>query len=138
MRQTPAILDKSTVVRWVALLLLVSAYLQGGFDKASDFAAAVAEVRHFGLEPAMPLALATLLLELGASILVLTGRLRWLGAMALAIFTLAATFLANRFWSSPPAGRLMVENTFFEHLGLVGAFVLVAWADWHDRAIRSG
>jgi uncharacterized membrane protein YphA (DoxX/SURF4 family) len=117
-------------LRWIALLLLVSAYLQGGLDKAFDFAGAVGEMHHFGLEPAAPLALAVIALELGASLLILAGRLRWLGALALAAFTLAATFVANRFWSAPPADRFMLENGFFEHLGLVGGFLLVAW---HDR-----
>ena len=117
-------------LRWIALLLLVSAYLQGGLDKAFDFAGAVGEMHHFGLEPAAPLALAVIVLELGASLLILAGRLRWLGALALAAFTLAATLVANRFWSAPTADRFMLENGFFEHLGLVGGFLLVAW---HDR-----
>ena len=124
-------------LRWIALLLLVSAYLQGGFDKAFDFAAAVGEMHHFGLEPAAPLALAVIVLELGASLLILSGRLRWLGALALAAFTLAATFVANRFWSAPPADRFMLENGFFEHLGLVGGFLLVAWMDWREPARAS-
>jgi len=123
--------------RWVALLLLVSAYLQGGLDKALDFAGAVGEMHHFGLEPARTLALATIVLELGASALILAGRLRWLGAIALAAFTLAATLVANRFWSAPPAERFMLENGFFEHLGLVGGFLLVARSDWRARALAS-
>ena len=122
-------------LRWIALLLLVAAYLQGGIDKALDFAGAVGEMRHFGLAPAAPLALATILLELGASLMILTGRLRWLGASALAAFTLAANFIANRYWSAPAAGRFMLENGFFEHLGLVGGFLLVAWVDRNERKI---
>jgi uncharacterized membrane protein YphA (DoxX/SURF4 family) len=47
----------------------------------------------------------------------------------LAGFTLLATFLANRFWELAPASRAMAENQFFEHLGLVGGFLLVAWHD---------
>lgn len=124
-------------LRWIALLLLVSAYLQGGLDKAFDFAGAVGEMHHFGLEPAAPLALAVIVLELGASLLILAGRLRWLGALALAAFTLAATFVANRFWSAPPADRFMLENGFFEHLGLVGGFLLVAWLDRREAAAAS-
>jgi uncharacterized membrane protein YphA (DoxX/SURF4 family) len=51
----------------------------------------------------------------------------------LAAFTLVATFIANRFWEIPQPERFMVENAFFEHLGLVGAFVLVAWYDLRQR-----
>jgi uncharacterized membrane protein YphA (DoxX/SURF4 family) len=117
-------------VRWLGLLLLVSAYLQGGFDKLFDFAGAVGEMHHFGVEPASAAAFATILLELGASFMVLSGRLRWLGASLLAIFTLAASMLANRFWSVPAPDRFALESAFFEHLGLVGGFVYVACADW--------
>ncbi|WPB56289.1 DoxX family protein [Xylophilus sp. GOD-11R] len=117
----------------LALLLLCSAYLQGGWIKAVDFGAAVAEMAHFGLAPAAPLAAATIALELGASVMVITGLWRWLGALALAGFTLMATFLANRFWEASGAERFALENAFFEHLGLVGAFVLVAWHDLFKR-----
>jgi uncharacterized membrane protein YphA (DoxX/SURF4 family) len=122
-------------VRWLALLFLCAAYLQGGIDKLVDFDAAVAEMSHFGLSPAAPLAAAVIALELGCSLLVLTGRLRWLGALALAGFTLMATFVANRFWELPMPDRVMAANGFFEHIGLVGGFLLVAW---HDIRSRSG
>lgn len=119
----------SPPVRRAALWLLCGAYLQGGLVKAFDFAGAVAEMRHFGVTPAAPMAVAVIALELCASALVLSGRLRWLGALALAAFTLLATFLANRFWEMEGAQRFMAANAFFEHGGLVGAFVLVAWHD---------
>ena len=135
MATTQRHLETAGVVRWFGLLLLVSAYLQGGFDKAFDFAGAIGEMQHFGIEPAAPAAVATIALELGASLMVLTGRLRWLGAACLALFTLAASLVANRFWSAAAADRFALENAFFEHLGLVGAFAFVACVDW--RAAKS-
>lgn len=111
------------------LLLLCAAYLQGGLEKALDFPAAVAEMRHFGLQPAAPLALLTIAGEVGASLMVLLGVKRWMGALWLALFTFAANFVANRFWELEGMARAMAENGFFEHLGLVGAFLMVAWLD---------
>lgn len=116
-------------IRWLALLALCAAYLQGGLTKALDFPAAIAEMQHFGLAPAAPLAALVIVLELGASAMILTGFWRWVGALALAAFTLMASFLANAFWNVPMPGRIMVENAFFEHIGLAGGFVLVAWHD---------
>ena len=58
----------SGTVRWLALLALCAAYLQGGLDKAFDFAGAVAETQHFGLPFAAPLAALTIVVELGASL----------------------------------------------------------------------
>jgi uncharacterized membrane protein YphA (DoxX/SURF4 family) len=119
----------AAILRWVGLLLLVAAYLQGGINKAFDFTGAIAEMRHFGVESAVPAALATIVLELGACLMVLTGRFRWLGAAALAVFTLVASLLTYRFWSAPAIDRFALENAFFEHLGLVGSVLLVALAD---------
>ena len=117
------------VVRWLALLGLCAAYLQGGLTKAFDWPGALAEMQHFGLAPAPFFAAATIALEIGATLMILTGVLRWLGALALGGFTLMATFLANRFWEMAMPERFAATNSFFEHLGLVGAFVLVAWFD---------
>jgi uncharacterized membrane protein YphA (DoxX/SURF4 family) len=46
-------------------------------------------------------------LELGASVLILSGRMRWLGALALAGFTLLATLLALRFWELPAGSSVL-------------------------------
>lgn len=119
----------SPIVRFVGLLGLCAAYIQGGLVKLTDFGGAIGEMTHFGLTPAAPFAVAVIGLELGASVLILSGRLRWLGALALALFTLIATFLANRFWEMGPPDRFGAANAFFEHLGLVGGFLLVAHED---------
>ena len=119
----------SVKVRWLALLALCAAYLQGGLDKAFDFAGAIAETQHFGLPLPATLAGLTIVVELGGSVLVLSGLYRWAGAPVLAGFTLFSTFVANRFWEMPEPARFMAANAFFEHIGLVGAFVLVAWQD---------
>ena len=117
-------------IRWLAYLGLCAAYLQGGFNKLTDFNGAMAEMTHFGLAPASVMAVLVIILELGASAMILSGKLRWLGALALAAFTLMATFVALRFWELPMGQeRFMAANSFFEHLGLVGGFLLVAWLD---------
>lgn len=123
-------------VRWVALLFLCAAYLQGGFNKATDFSSAIAEMNHFGISPAGPMAVAVIVFEFGAALMILTGFYRWLGALGLAGFTLVATFVANRFWEMGPPERFMVANAFFEHWGLVGGFLLVAWHDLKARGDR--
>jgi uncharacterized membrane protein YphA (DoxX/SURF4 family) len=120
------------VLRWIAMLFLCSAYLQGGLTKAFNFNAALAEMKQFGLGPPAPLAVAVIALEIGASLLVMSGFFRWAGALMLGGFTLFATFLANRFWDAPLPRRYATENSFFEHLGLVGGFLLVAWYDLHE------
>lgn len=124
-------------VRFAALLALCAAYIQGPLTKLFDFQGAIGEMEHFGLHPATVFAVGVIVFELTASVMVLTGKLRWLGALALAVFTLLATFVALRFWEMP-AGmeRMMATNAFFEHLGLAGAFVFVAIIDLTQGAAK--
>ena len=124
----------SRTVRFIAYLGLCAAYLQGGLFKLTDFPGAIAEMNHFGLTPAPLFAVLVIALELGASAMILTGRLRWLGALGLAGFTLLATGIALRYWELPIGQeRFMAANAFFEHLGLVGGFLLVAWLDFQGN-----
>ena len=125
----------SPIVRWCALLLLCGPYLQGRFAKLLNFDGALEEMQHFGLTPPLPFAIATIVLEIAASVAILLGYYRWLAALALAGFTVVATLLANRFWAAVPAEQFAMTNSFFEHFGLVGALLLVAWYDLRAAAL---
>lgn len=112
---------------FIARLLLVGAYLLGGIVKLTDWSAAVAEQAHFGMSPPALWAALTIALELIGPLLILSGRLVWLGAGMLGVFTLLAAFTANAFWTMPIGqDRFMATNAFFEHLGLIGGFILAA------------
>jgi uncharacterized membrane protein YphA (DoxX/SURF4 family) len=121
------------LLRWLMLPAICAAYIQGGLVKVLDFNGAMAEMTHFGLQPAALFASLVIVLELGASALILTGFYRWLGALALAGFTLAATLMANRFWEMSPPERFTGMNGFFEHIGLAGALLLVALYDLKEH-----
>jgi uncharacterized membrane protein YphA (DoxX/SURF4 family) len=111
---------------FAARLALCGAYLLGGIVKLSDFPAAVAEQAHFGMPLPALFAALTIAVELLGPALILTDRLAWLGAGMLGVFTLLAAFVANTFWTIHGPERFAATNAFFEHLGLVGGFVLVA------------
>ncbi|KQY36612.1 DoxX family protein [Rhizobium sp. Root483D2] len=119
-------------VRWLGLMALCSIFILSGVTKLLDFSAAVAEMERYGLLPARPIAAVVILFQLSASVMVISGFLRWIGALSLSLFTVLATMIALRFWDMPPGPeRFMAMNIFFEHLGLAGAFLLVAWYDLH-------
>lgn len=120
-------------IRGLILAAICAAYIQGGLVKVLDFNGAMAEMAHFGLQPAALFASLVIVLELGASALILKGFYRWLGALALAGFTLAATLMANRFWEMSPPERFTGMNGFFEHIGLAGALLLVALYDLKEH-----
>ncbi|CBS89712.1 DoxX family protein [Azospirillum lipoferum] len=111
---------------FLARLALVGAYLLGGLMKLADWPGAVAEQAHFGLHPPELWAALTILVELVGPLLILLDRALWLGAGALGVFTVLAALIANDFWTMAGHDRFMATNAFFEHLGLVGGFALVA------------
>ena len=53
----------------------------------------------------------------------------WVQPLALAGFTGLAALLTDRFRAAQQAGRQRAANAFFEHWGLVGGMLLVAWHD---------
>jgi uncharacterized membrane protein YphA (DoxX/SURF4 family) len=57
---------------------------------------------------------------------VISGYLVWLGADGLGVLTAVAMLVANNFWAAPAGAQLHVADDFFEHVGLVAGFVLVA------------
>jgi len=111
---------------FIARLLLVSAYLVGALAKLMDWPGAVAEQTHFGMSPPTFWAALTIAVELIGPLLVLAGRLVWLGAGMIGVFTVLAAIKANAFWAMAGPERFAATNAFFEHLGLVGGFILAA------------
>ena len=102
-------------------------FWSSGFAKATHFGDTLGEMAHFGLQPAWFFAAGTIALQLvGSGLVVFGGRFAWLGAAALALFTLATIPLAHAFWTMPPeqafGERLIVE----EHLSVVGGLMLAA------------
>jgi uncharacterized membrane protein YphA (DoxX/SURF4 family) len=115
-------------VALLARVALVSAFLLSGILKTLDFAGAMAEVRALTgfASAALPAAL-VIAVQLGGSILVIAGgRAVWAGAFLLAGFTAVATLLAHAFWAKTGVEQVRDLATFFEHVGLIGGFLLAS------------
>jgi len=141
MRTNPKWVDAILGWRWtwpLARIGLTSAYLVGGLAKLFNFTGAVAEQTQFGIHPPALFAALTIVVELGGSALVLSGRWLWLGAGALAVFTAMATLIAHPFWAMIGQERVLATNAFFEHIGLIAGFAIAAlFAAGEGRRIRA-
>jgi uncharacterized membrane protein YphA (DoxX/SURF4 family) len=142
-RTDPAWVDVILDSRWTwltARIALTAPFMTGAIMKLSDLPGAVLEQEHFGLHPGLPWALLTIAVEITGPLMILSGRYIWLGAGMLAVFTCLANLLANRFWEMTGGARFMATNNFFEHIALIGGFVLAALAAEFEqrKALRSG
>ena len=120
---------KSGWLYFSGMVLMTSAFWQSGFTKAFDFTAAQGEMTHFGLKPAAFFAVGTIVIQLGGSALMIFGkRLAWLGAVALAAFTVATIPVAHDFWNLQ-GGEAFTQRMFANaNLSIVGGLLLAAIA----------
>jgi uncharacterized membrane protein YphA (DoxX/SURF4 family) len=118
----------STPAELLARAALASPFLASGVVKLTDFAGAVAEVEGLtGLAGTVAVILAALVIvtQIGGAVLLMAGgRLGWLGAGALAGFTLVATLLAHAYWTMEGAERTRNMMVFWEHAAICGGLLL--------------
>lgn len=113
-------------VELVAFLALASPFVINGVAKSFDFQMAINEEAQLGLRPKRLLAFAVIVTKIGGSVLFLTRRFCWLGSGILTVFTILATLLAHRFWVFTGLDHIHEMITFFEHIAIVGGFIIGA------------
>jgi transmembrane protein len=120
---------KSGWLYFTGMVLMTSAFWQSGLTKLLDFAGAQGEMAHFNLKPTAFFAASTIVVQLGGSALMIFGkRLAWLGAGALAAFTLATIPVAHAFWRFQ-GQEAFVERMFANaNLSIIGGLFLAAVA----------
>jgi transmembrane protein len=110
-----------------ARVLLTFPFWGSGLAKLIDFQGGVGEMAHFGLEPAVAFNIATVIVQLGGSLLVILNRYTWLGAGALGIFTALTIPIVHHFWSMTEEPlRTIAFHTAAEHIGMIGALIVVS------------
>jgi transmembrane protein len=118
-------------------ILITFMYWYAGFGFLLNFPGAVDQMSGLGLEPAVVIAALTIAVELAGSALIIDGRLAWLGAGMLGVFTLATIPLIHDFWNMTglAATQAMLESE--EHLTVVGGLMIVAILCYRDRKLRA-
>lgn len=122
-----AALLRAPVFNLAARVLLTLPYGWSGLAKLADLTGARTEADGLGLAPPGLFVAATIAVQLIGSALLITGRWAWLAAGALGVFTALATLIAHPFWTiAEPTARFHAQNTFLEHLGLIGGLMIAA------------
>lgn len=120
-------LTSSTWFGYLARTVLTFMFWASGLSKLIDFNAGVAEMAHFGLEPAVAFNIATIITQLGGSVLIILNRWTWLGAGALAVFTALTIPLVHHFWTMEEPFKTIEFYVVMEHITVIGALMVVAW-----------
>jgi len=116
----------SSITDFAARVLLTFPFWGSGFAKLIDFSGGMAEMSHFGLEPAWFYNGLTIFVQLVGSGLIIAKRWTWLGAGALGVFTFLTIPIVHAFWRLEGERALTAFHTAGEHVGMIGALVLVS------------
>ena len=109
-----------------ARLLIAFMFLPAGVSKIAGFAGTVGYISSVGLPlPAVGAVLA-LVVEIAGSLALLAGFKTRIAAIALAVFTLAASFYFHAFWSVPAEQAYMTQLMFFKNIAIVGGLLAIA------------
>ncbi|MBN9373139.1 DoxX family protein [Hydrogenophaga sp. YM1] len=110
----------------LARLLMAVLFLPAGISKISGFAGTAGYIGSVGLPmPEVGAALA-ILVEVGASILLVIGLCTRPAALVLGVFTLVASFFFHNFWAMPADAQMMQSLMFFKNIAIVGGLLAIA------------
>lgn len=122
---------------WFGLLarvVLTFMFWASGLAKLIDFSGGMAEMAHFGLQPAAFFNAATVAVQILGSLLIILNIRAWIGALALAAFTAATIPIAHTFWTMEEPMRTVEFYVVMEHISIIGGLLVVAWATARRRA----
>ena len=115
----------SDALSLIGRVLLTVVFLVSGFGKIGGFEGLVGAIASKGLPMPQVFAAATIVIEIGASLMLVFGwKARW-AAFLLAAFTAIVSFFFHNFWAVPPAQKMMEQIQFMKNLAIVGGLLLV-------------
>lgn len=109
----------------VARLLLALMFLFAGIEKFTSLEGTAGYIASAGLPMPKLLALGAGVIEVAASLMLIVGwQARW-AALALAGFTLLASFFFHNFWALPQDQQLTQMLFFFKNIAATGGLLMV-------------
>lgn len=107
-------------------ILLALMFVLAGPGKITGAEGTAAFMGSAGLPASAPLAMLVGAFELIAGLALIVGfKARW-AALALALFTLVASFLFHGFWAKPPEQQMVQQLMFLKNLAAAGGLFLLA------------
>lgn len=119
---------QSTINKFGPLLgriLLGLIFLLSGLGKIGGFVGTAGWMTSKGLPMAEVLLAITVVIEIGASLMIIGGFKARLGAAALFLWMIPVTFLFHNFWSMPAAEQQIQMIMFMKNLGLMGGMLYI-------------
>lgn len=109
----------------IGRILVAAIFLWSGIGKIGGFAGTAGYMASKGLPMAEVLLVITIIVEIGAALMIIVGYKARLGALALLLWMIPVTLIFHAFWAVPADQVQMQMINFFKNLGLMGAMLLI-------------
>lgn len=107
-------------------ILIAALFVPAGWGKITGFEGTVGYIGSVGLPvPAVAAAIA-IVIELGGGLALLFGFGTRIAALALAIFTLVASFFFHAYWAVPAEAAMVQQLMFFKNIAVTGGLLVLA------------
>ena len=106
-------------------VLVAAIFLWSGIGKIGGFAGTAGYMAANGLPLPEVLLAITIVVEIGAALMLIVGWKARLGALALLLWMIPVTLVFHAFWAVPAEQTQMQMIQFFKNLGLMGAMLLI-------------
>jgi putative oxidoreductase len=119
---------QSTINKFGPLLgriLLGLIFLLSGLGKIGSFAGTAGWMTSKGLPMAEVLLAITMVIEIGASLMIIGGFKARLGGAVLFLWMIPVTFLFHNFWAMPADQQQIQQIMFMKNLGLMGGMLYI-------------
>ena len=110
----------------VGRVLLALLFVPAGISKIGGFAGTVGYIGSVGLPAPTLAAIIAIVLEVGGGLAILFGFGTRLAALALAVFTLVASFFFHAYWGAPADQAFVQQLMFFKNIAVVGGLLMLA------------
>jgi putative oxidoreductase len=115
----------SDALSLIGRILLAAIFVVSGFGKISGFEGLVGQIASKGFPAAQVFAAATIVIEVGAGLMLIAGwKARW-AALLLAVFTAIVSIFFHNFWAVPEAQKMMQQLQFMKNLAMIGGLLMV-------------
>lgn len=109
----------------VGRILLALLFLMSGIGKIGGFAGTAGYMASKGLPMVEVLLAITIVIELGAALMLILGYKARLGAAALLLWMIPVTFIFHNYWAMPADQQMIQQIMFMKNLGLMGGMLYI-------------
>ena len=109
----------------IGRILLAAIFLMSGIGKIGGFAGTAGYMASKGIPMTDILLAITIVIEIGAALMLIAGFKARLGATALLLWMIPVTFLFHNFWAMPADQQMIQQIMFMKNLGLMGGMLYI-------------